>query len=306
MGGEIKYNSCLTDLIINNNQLEGIIINKKDKINTNCLVLAIGHSARDTFYMLNKHGLLMEAKPFAVGIRVQHPQELINKNQYGKYYKYLDNASYKLTYKASNNKGVYSFCMCPGGYVVNASTELNKICINGMSNHKRDSGIANSAIIVTINNNDYGNSLFSGLEYQRELEIIAYNLGNGNIPIQLLKDYLNNRESNKIGIVKPMFKGNYTFANLNKLFSDDVNKALHESFNYFDKKIKGFKMDDSILAGIEARTSSPIRIIRNDNLESNIKGIYPVGEGAGYAGGITSASIDGIKVSESIGNYFKK
>ncbi len=305
-GGEIRYNSCLTDLIIENNELKGIVINDKEKIETNCLVLAIGHSARDTFYMLNDKGLLMESKPFAVGLRIQHPQDLINKNQYGKYYKYLDNASYKLTYKASNNRGVYSFCMCPGGYVVNASTELNKLCINGMSNHNRDSGVANSAIIVTINNNDYGNNLFDGLEYQRKLETSAYSLGNGDIPIQLLGDYLSNKESIKLGEFKPLFKGNYSFANLNKLFSDDINESLHESFVYFDKKINGFNKYDSILAGIEARTSSPIRIIRNDNLESNIKGIYPAGEGAGYAGGITSASIDGIKVSESICNYFKK
>ena len=306
LGGEIRYNSCLTDLIINNNEITGIVINDNEKIETNCLVLAIGHSARDTFYMLNDKGLMMESKPFAVGVRVQHPQKLINDNQYGKYAKYLDNASYKLTYKASNNRGVYSFCMCPGGYVVNASSEEGLLCINGMSNHNRDSGIANSAIIVTINSSDYGNNLFDGLKYQRELEKKAYSLGNGNIPIQLLGDYLNNKESNKIGSIDPRFKGNYQFADLNKLFNNDINKSLHEAFPYFDKKIKGFNNSDSVLAGIEARTSSPIRIIRDNNFMSNIKGIYPCGEGAGYAGGITSASIDGVKVSEAIGNYYKK
>ena len=306
LGGEFRYNTTLTNLVISNNCVNGIIVNNNEEIKTNCLVLAIGHSARDTFYMLNDSGLLMESKPFAVGLRVQHPQELINNNQYGKYSKYLDNASYKLTYKASNNRGVYSFCMCPGGYVVNASTEENRLCINGMSNHKRDSGIANSAIIVTIDKNDYGNNLFSGLEYQRMLEEKTYSLGSGFIPTQLLGDYLNNKESNKLGSINPRFKGNYSFANLNKLFSESINKSLHESFIYFDKKIKGFNNYDAVLSGIEARTSSPIRIIRNDNLMSNIKGIYPCGEGAGYAGGITSASIDGIKVSEAIGNYFKK
>lgn len=305
-GGEIRYNSCLTDLIIEDNSLKGIVINDNEVINTNCLVLAIGHSARDTFYMLNDKGLMMESKPFAVGLRVQHPQELINNNQYGKYAKYLDNASYKLTYKASNNRGVYSFCMCPGGYVVNASSEEGLLCINGMSNHNRDSGNANSAIIVTINNSDYGNNLFDGLEYQRSLEKCAYTIGDGNIPVQLMGDYLNNRISTKFGNVKPIFMGNYKFSNLNKIFNDSINKSLHESFIYFDKKIKGFNMDDAILAGIEARTSSPIRIIRDDNLMSNIKGIYPCGEGAGYAGGITSASIDGVKVSEAIGNYYLK
>ena len=306
LGGEFRYNTQLTNLIIKDNSVSGIIVNNNEEIKTNCVVLAIGHSARDTFYMLNDNNINMESKPFAVGVRIQHPQKLINENQYGKYSKFLDNASYKLTYKASNNKGVYSFCMCPGGYVVNASTEDKRLCINGMSNHNRDSGIANSAIIVTIDKNDYGDSLFSGLEYQRKLEENAYSLGSGNIPIQLLGDYLNNKESNEIRSIKPMFKGNYQFANLNKLFSNDINKSLHEAFPYFDKKIKGFNNYDAVLSGIEARTSSPIRIIRDDNYVSNIKGIYPCGEGAGYAGGITSASIDGIKVSEAICNYYKK
>ena len=306
LGGEFRYNTQLTNLVINNNEVSGIIVNNNEEIKTNCVVLAIGHSARDTFYMLNDNKLSMESKPFAIGVRVQHPQKIINENQYGKYAKYLDNASYKLTYKASNNRGVYSFCMCPGGFVVNASSEEGLLCINGMSNHDRDTENANSAIVVTIDKNDYGESLFSGLEYQRELEKNAYNLGSSNIPIQLLGDYLSNKESNSFGIIKPIFKGNYKFSNLNILFSDSINKSLHEAFSYFDKKIKGFNNPDTILAGIEARTSSPIRIIRDDNLMSNIKGIYPCGEGAGYAGGITSASIDGIKVSESICNYFKK
>ncbi len=306
LGGEFRYSTQLTNLVINDNEISGIIVNNNEEIKTNCVVLAIGHSARDTFYMLNDNKINMESKPFAVGLRIQHPQKLINENQYGKYYKYLDNASYKLTYKASNNRGVYSFCMCPGGYVVNASSEENKLCINGMSNHNRDSGIANSAIIVTIDKNDYGENLFSGLEYQRELEAKAYSLGSSNIPIQLLGDYLNNKDSNEIKSIKPMFKGNYQFANLNKLFSESINKSLHESFVFFDKKIKGFNNYDAVLSGIEARTSSPIRIVRDDNFVSNIKGIYPCGEGAGYAGGITSASIDGIKVSESICNYYKK
>ena len=306
LGGEFRYSTQLTDLVINNNGVCGIVVNNNEEIKTNCVVLAIGHSARDTFYMLNDNKLSMESKPFAVGVRVQHPQKLINENQYGKFSKYLDNASYKLTYKASNNRGVYSFCMCPGGFVVNASSEEGLLCINGMSNHDRDTENANSAIIVTIDKNDYGDSLFSGLEYQRELEKKAYSLGSGNIPVQLLGDYLSNKESNDFKSIKPIFKGNYKFANLNKLFSESINNSLHESFVFFDKKIKGFNNPDCILAGVESRTSSPIRIIRDENLMSNIKGIYPCGEGAGYAGGITSASIDGIKVSEAIGNYYKK
>jgi uncharacterized FAD-dependent dehydrogenase len=306
MGGEFRFNTKLTNLIIENNCLKGIVVNDNIEIDTNCLVLAIGHSARDTIYMLNDNKLDMESKPFAVGVRIQHKQKFINESQYGKYAKYLDNASYKLTYKASNNKGVYSFCMCPGGYVINASSEENHLVVNGMSNHNRDSENSNSAIIVTVNKDDYGDNLFDGIKFQKKLEKCAYSLGNGNIPIQLLGDYLNNRESNSFKSINPIFMGKYTFANLNKLFSDDINKSLHESFAYFDKKIKGFNNPDCILAGVESRTSSPIRIIRDENLESNIKGIYPCGEGCGYAGGITSAAIDGIKVSECIGAYFRK
>jgi len=306
MGGEFRFNTKLTNLIINNNCIKGIIVNNKETIDTNCLVLAIGHSARDTIYMLNDNNLDMESKPFAVGLRIQHKQDFINKSQYGKYYKYLDNASYKLTYKASNNRGVYSFCMCPGGYVINASSEDGYLVVNGMSNHRRDSENSNSAIIVTVNKDDYGNNLFDGIEFQRNLEKCAYSIGNSNIPIQLLGDYLNNKESTSFKSINPLFMGKYEFANLNKLFSEDINKSLHESFVYFDKKIKGFNNPDCILAGIESRTSSPIRIKRDKNLESNIKGIYPCGEGCGYAGGITSAAIDGIKVSESIGAYFGK
>ena len=305
-GGEFRYNTTLTDLVIKNNEISGIIVNNNEEIKTNCVVLAIGHSARDTFYMLNDNKINMESKPFAVGLRIQHPQKLINENQYGKYAKYLDNASYKLTYKASNNKGVYSFCMCPGGYVVNASSEEGLLCINGMSNHNRDSENANSALVVTIDKNDYGENLFSGLEYQRNLEKKAYSLGSGNIPVQLLGDYLSNNESKDFKTIKPIFKGSYKFANLNELFSKNINNSLHEAIPYFDRKIKGFNNYDAILSGIEARTSSPIRIIRDNNFMSNIKGIYPCGEGAGYAGGITSASIDGLKVSEAIGNYYKK
>ena len=306
MGGEFRFNTKLTDLIIDNNCLKGIIVNDNERIDTNSVVLAIGHSARDTFYMLNDKKIDMESKPFAVGLRIQHQQKFINESQYGKFYNYLDNASYKLTYKASNNRGVYSFCMCPGGYVINASSDNGYLVVNGMSNQNRDSENSNSAIIVTVNNNDYGNNLFDGVEFQKKLEKLAYSLGNGNIPVQLLGDYLSNKESTSFKSINPIFMGKYNFANLNKLFSDDINKSLHESFVYFDKKIKGFNNPDAILAGVESRTSSPIRIKRDENLESNIKGLYPCGEGAGFAGGITSAAIDGIKVSESIGAYFRK
>jgi len=256
--------------------------------------------------MLYNNGLIMESKPFAIGIRIQHPQEIINVNQYGEgYLKTLPSANYKLTYKSSNGRGVYSFCMCPGGYVVNSSSEENRLSINGMSYYKRDGMNANSAIVVTVDNNDFGNHPLDGVKYQKELEEKAYKLGKGNIPIQLLGDYYKNRESSELGSVLPMFKGKYSFANLCELYPEYINNALKEAIIHFGKKIDGFDNADSIIAGIESRTSSPVRIIRNEEYVSNISGIYPCGEGAGYAGGITTSSVDGIKVAEAIINKYK-
>ncbi len=306
MGGEFLYQTCLTNLSIVDNVLKEIEINHSKKILCDCLILAIGHSSRDTFQMLYQKKLSMEAKPFAIGVRVQHLQDRINQSQYGdKYQKYLGSASYKLTYKASNGRGVYSFCMCPGGYVVNASSEKNKLAINGMSYHSRDSKNANSAIVVTVFPRDFGNHPLDGVEYQRRLEEKAYQLGNGKIPVQLLKDFMEDRESISFGKVEPVMKGSYQLSNLNSLFSNEITESLKESFPYFGRKIHGFDDGDVLLAGIESRTSSPIRILRNDDLESNIQGIYPCGEGAGYAGGITSAAMDGIKVAESIAKKYK-
>ena len=300
-GGEFVYNSCLTNININNNKITSVEINNKDIIETDILVLAIGHSARDTFEMLYKLNLNMESKPFAIGLRVQHPQELINKNQYGeKYYNNMPPASYKLTYQSSNGRGVYSFCMCPGGYVVNASSEKGRLAINGMSYHNRGSENANSAIVVTISPSDYGPNPLDGIVFQRNLEEKNYKLGNGKIPIQLLKDFHNSVENSNLGNIKPIFKGDYTCSDLNKLLPVEVSKSLKEAFIDFDKKIKGFNRDDAILAGIESRTSSPVRITRDEYFESNIKGIYPCGEGAGYAGGITTSAMDGLKVAESL------
>ena len=302
-GGEIRYNTCLTDIIIENNKLTKIEVNNNEIINTNVVVLAIGHSARDTFYMLNNK-LKMEAKPFAVGVRIQHPQELINISQYGKNNKYLENADYKLTYQSSNNRGVYTFCMCPGGYVVNASSEEGLLAINGMSNKKRDTKNANSAIVVTVSPKDFGENPLDGIEFQRNLEKQAYTLGKGYIPVQLYKDYKDNVISTSFRSVEPVFMGKTTFANLNLLFPEYINISLKEAIENYSLKIKEFNMDDSILAGIESRTSSPVRIERDENCVS-IKGIYPCGEGAGYAGGITSAAMDGLKVSENIMKTYK-
>ena len=306
LGGEFLYNSCLNDINIVDGKIKSVRVNDRI-IETDVLVLAIGHSARDTFNMLYDKGLNMEGKPFAIGIRIQHPQELINKNQYGeKYYKELIPASYKLTYKTSLGRGVYSFCMCPGGYVVNASSEDNRLAINGMSYNKRDGDNANSAIVVTVTPDDFGFHPLDGIKYQRLLEEKAYTLGNGKIPTQLLGDYYRNIESNGFGNVHPMFKGGYNLTDLNKLYPNYINESLKEAINHFALKINGFNNDDSIISGIESRTSSPVRIVRNELYESNILGVYPCGEGAGYAGGITTSSIDGIKVAEAIISKYKQ
>lgn len=304
MGGIFRYNTCLTDIIIDDDKVNSIIVNNNEKIECDNLVLAIGHSARDTFRMLHGKNINMVNKPFAVGFRVMHPQNIIDENQYGEYVKYLNHASYKLTYN-ENGRGVYSFCMCPGGYVVNASSFNNKLVINGMSNYDRESGIANSAILVTVSEKDYGDNLFDGMKFQENLEESAYKLCNGKIPIQRLEDYILNKKTLSLTKFKPMIKGSYDFSNLNDLFSNELNKVIKNSFSEFGKKIKGFDDKDTLLAGIESRSSSPIRILRDDKYESNIKGIYPCGEGAGYAGGIMSSAVDGIKVFESIASKYK-
>ena len=302
MGGSFLFNSKMTDLIIKDGKIKEIIVNDEKHLACDYLVLALGHSSRDTFKMLYDKKIKMEGKPFAVGVRVSHNQKVINKSQYGeKYANLLGSASYKLTYQSTNKRGVYSFCMCPGGYVVNASSKNGYQAINGMSNHARDSENANSAIVVTITPDDFGFHPLDGIRYQEKLEKKAYDLGQGNIPVQLLGDYKKDNISSHFGNVKPLFKGNYTFADINAIFSKEINDDIKDAMNYFDKRIKGFANDDTILAAVESRTSSPIRIIRDDDLQSNILGIFPCGEGAGYAGGITSAAIDGIKVAEMVG-----
>lgn len=302
MGGTFRFNTTLTNINIENNKIKSIIVNDMEEISTDILVLAIGHSARDTFKMLYDKKIAMNPKPFAIGIRIIHPQEMINKNQYGSVS--IDIASYKLTYKASNNRGVYSFCMCPGGYVVNASSEEKRLAINGMSNHKRDTKCANSAIVVTVNTNDFGSNPLDGIEFQRKLEEKAYNLGNGLIPVQLYKDYKENKKSEKLNY-DPFIKGNYKLTNINQIFPEYINESLKEAIDNFDKKIKGFNNDDTIIAAIESRTSSPVRIERDELMKSNIDGIYPIGEGAGYAGGITTSAIDGLKLAEVIASIYK-
>lgn len=300
MGGEFHFSTKLTDIMIQNNHVCGIEVNHHDIISCDVLVLAIGHSARDTFYLLHDKKLSMKSKNFAVGLRIEHPQEMINQSQYGKFRDVLGPANYKLTYQTSGGRGVYSFCMCPGGYVVNASSEEGRVVVNGMSNYKRDSRNANSAIVVTVSQKDFGNDLFGGLEFQRKLEEKAYEIGKGVIPVQLFGDFCHNRISQSFGKVIPEVMGKYQFADLNLLFSEEINQSLREGILAFDKKIDGFAREDAILLGVESRTSSPIIIERNDGFVSSVEGIYPCGEGAGYAGGITTAAIDGVKVAEAI------
>jgi len=305
MGGSFLYETTLTNIVLEENKLKKIIVNNNKEIECDALILAIGHSARDTFEMLYKRNINMVNKPFAVGLRIMHNQKMIDESQYGKKYaENLSKSTYKLTHQ-TNNRGVYTFCMCPGGYVVNASSEEKHLVINGMSNHDRNEINANSAVIVTVSEKDYGNNPLDGIQFQRKLEEKAYKLCNGKIPLQLFKDYKENKISKEFKSIKPVIKGKYDFADLNKLFSDEINSALKESISVFGKKIKGFDNDNAILAGIESRTSSPIKIIRDENMESNIKGIFPCGEGAGYAGGITSAAVDGIKIAEAIGKIYK-
>lgn len=301
-GGEIYYNSLLEDIVFEDNKLKSIIVNGKN-METDVLVLAIGHSARDTFKMMHQKKFLMESKPFAVGVRIIHPQKIINENQYPVNYSFLPPASYKLTYKSKSGRGVYSFCMCPGGYVVNARSTEDGICVNGMSNYKRETNYANSAIVVTVNNEDYGNGVLDGMIFQEKLEKNAYKIGNGFIPVQKYGDY-------KIGLVSSnvdvnAFKGHCNEANINDIFPTYINESLVEGIDCFNNKINGFNDTDAIIAAPEARTSSPIRICRDENFEANVKGVYPCGEGAGYAGGITTSAMDGLKIFEAIYKKYK-
>lgn len=303
LGVVFKYNTTLTNLVIKDNKLEAIEVNNKEIIPCQNLLLAIGHSARDTFYMLYKNKLEMTSKPFAVGLRIEHPQAMINLNQYGeKYANILPSASYKLTYQTKANRGVYSFCMCPGGYVINSSSEEGHLAINGMSNHSRNTKNANSALVVTVNKDDFGSDPLSGIEFQRKLEEEAYNKESGKIPVQLLKDFQSNKKSEKLGDVEVITKGAYALSNLNDILPKFISDSIKEAIPNFAKKIKGYDRGDAILLGVESRTSSPVRIIRNEFGMSNISGIYPVGEGAGYAGGITTSAMDGLKAAEHLIN----
>lgn len=305
-GGEYRFNTTLTDLIIERGKLVAIEVDHKEQIPCSVLCLAIGHSARDTFEMIYKKQLEITKKSFAIGLRIQHPQDLISKAQYGDMYDKLPTADYKLTHQSSSGRGIYSFCMCPGGFVVNSSSEKGHLVVNGMSNYHRDECNANSAMVVTVTPEDFeGKGPLAGVEFQRKWERLAYEAGNGFMPIQLFGDLCNNKKSESLGGITPVMKGGYSFANLRECLPTFVTDTIIEGVRAFDSKIHGFANEEAILAGVETRTSSPIRINRDSNFESNILGIYPCGEGAGYAGGITSAGMDGIKVYEAIVSKYK-
>lgn len=313
LGGEVHFNSKLTDIITEHGQVQKAILTNTingctEEVLCSSLCLAIGHSARDTFKMLYDKGQIpMEAKSFAVGLRLEHPQSFVNYNAYGdtdyaKDYK-LPAADYKVTYQTKNGRGVYSFCMCPGGYVVNASSEKGYLAVNGMSYSGRNGANANSAIIVTVTPKDFGEGALGGVEFQRTLEKNAYEAAKGAVPIQLLGDFKERRMSEKLGQVVPCIKGKYAFARVDKLLPEYITSSIIEGVDGIAEHFKDFNMGDAVFAGVESRTSSPVRILRNDELESCIKGLFPCGEGAGYAGGITSAAVDGIKVAEKMIKY---
>ena len=310
LGGEFLFRHRLEDLDILENGILRLKIckgsgpdeEKEIQMETPTLVLAVGHSARDTFSMLYSRKLAMQPKAFAAGVRIQHPQRWIDLAMYGeKWAGALSPAPYKLTARTRDNKGVYSFCMCPGGYVVNASSEEGGLAVNGMSYHDRAGSNANSAIVVTVAPPDHAD-VFWGIRLQRELEEKAYQTGMGKIPVQRFEDFCLDRKSEGAGIILPFMKGGFQYANVRSIFPDQMALDLEEGIRTFDRSIPGFAHPDSLLCGVESRTSSPLRILRDDTCLSSVscQGIYPCGEGAGYAGGITSAAVDGLKVAGRI------
>lgn len=315
LGGEIRFQSRVEDIELSQdkdgqNQVEAVILQNGERIATKHLILAVGHSARDTFEMIYRRGIYIEAKPFSVGFRIEHPQSLIDKARYGKSYSEdlltkLGAADYKLVHHAKNGRAVYSFCMCPGGTVVAATSEPNRVVTNGMSQYSRNERNANAGIVVGITPEmDYPNHPLAGMELQRQLESHAFVLGGSDYsaPGQLIGDFLANRPSTKFGQVQPSYTPGVHLTNLDTALPEYAISAIREAIPEFAKQIKGFDLADGVLTGVETRTSSPIRIKRDDDtLQSiNTKGLFPCGEGAGYAGGILSAGVDGIRVAEAV------
>ena len=319
LGGEFRFQSKVADVVIENAQVRGVTLENGDTLVTNHVVLAVGHSARDTFQMLHQRGVYIEPKPFSIGFRIEHPQSLIDRARYGNYagHKLLGAADYKLVHHSSNGRSVYSFCMCPGGTVVAATSEEGRVVTNGMSQYSRNERNANAGIVVGITPEDfsirpknplqtpadYPGDVLAGIDFQRHWESAAFVAGgrNYNAPAQRVADFLAGRPSTALGEVVPSYKPGVTPTDLRGCVPDYAIAAIREALPAFDRQIKGFAMDDAVLTGVETRTSSPIRIKRNAAFESvNTRGLYPAGEGAGYAGGILSAAVDGIEVAEVV------
>ncbi len=307
LGGEIRFESKVEDIEIADGEVQAVVLQTGERIPTNHVVLAVGHSARDTFEMIHRKGIYIEAKPFSIGFRIEHPQSLIDHARYGNNAQHpiLGAADYKLVHHASNGRAVYSFCMCPGGTVVAAASEPNRVVTNGMSQYSRNERNANAGIVVGITpEQDYPGGPLAGMELQRQLESNAFVLGGSNYqaPGQLIGDFLANRPSTQLGEVQPSYTPGVHLTNLDSALPEFAITAIREAIPQFAKQIKGFDLADGVLTGVETRTSSPIRIKRDDeSLQSiNTKGLYPTGEGAGYAGGILSAGVDGIRVAEAV------
>lgn len=304
-GGEVRFRARVTDFLIEDDQLTGLIINEQETLSCQVALLGIGHSARDTFMTLHERGVTMTPKAFSIGVRIEHPQPLINSAQYGAAAGSagLGAADYKLSYHSPNGRSAYTFCMCPGGYVVAAASEANGVVTNGMSEHRRDGENANAALLVGVQPEDFGDSHpLAGVAFQRHWEGLAFALGGRNYqaPAQLVGDFLADRPSSHWGRVKPTYTPGLCLAQLKDCLPDYVVATMKEALLHFDQKIAGFAMADSVMTGVETRSSSPVRINRNDDHLANIAGLYPMGEGAGYAGGIMSSAVDGVKTAEKV------
>ncbi|PIR94001.1 hypothetical protein COT97_03625 [Candidatus Falkowbacteria bacterium CG10_big_fil_rev_8_21_14_0_10_39_11] len=310
LGGEVRFNTLLTDIKITNNKLVSVTLNEKEEVETDELILAIGYSARDTYKLLFEKNVALEQRPFSVGVRIEHTAEMINQSQYDKFHinSNLGAAKYKLVSHSKNNRSVYTFCMCPGGYVVPATAHEGCVVTNGMSEYAQDGKNSNAALLVNVSNEDFeSDHPLAGVEFQKTWEKKAFELGGGDYkaPAQLVGDFLKKQASTEIKSIEPTYKPGVKMTTLDDCLPDFVTASLREALPQLETKIKGFAHPDAVLTAIETRSSSPIRITRDkDTLLSNIQGIYPAGEGAGYAGGIVSSAVDGLRVGEAILNKF--
>jgi hypothetical protein len=305
LGGEVRFGARVSSLEVRDGRIRSVTVNGTERIDADRVVLAVGHSARDVFEELERVGAVLEPKPFAMGLRIEHPQEDIQRAQFGASWSHpaLPRADYKLTHQARDGRGVYSFCMCPGGWVVNAASEAGGVVCNGMSDFARDSRNANSALVVAVRPGDFGGSgPRAGVEFQRAWEAAAFRAGGGDfsLPVQTLGDFVEGRPTARLGAVKPCIRGRYRVSDLSVCLPAFVRDGIREALGTFGHRIRSFDRTDAILSGVETRTSSPVRVLRNEALESGIAGLFPCGEGAGYAGGILSAAVDGVRAAESV------